>query len=191
MAAGPQMDAGPQTDVRPRTAVGPERDAGPQMLMEIEETVALALQTDGGLEFLMVNNMTLHNGMELKATGLIRPHARGFSINVGHSEADIALHFNPRFNVHGGTRDIIILNSKHGHSWNEEQRDGNFPFEQGQEFEVTIVLNFDTFDIHLSNGHKIQFPNRFGAKKFKCIFFRGDAIIQDISVKPSSRPTKR
>ncbi|XP_061086512.1 galactose-binding lectin l-1-like [Conger conger] len=128
--------------------------------------------------------------MELKVSGVIKPDPIRFMINVGRSMENIALHFNPRFNIYGDVR-TIVMNSKEGNSWKEEQRDGNFPFEAGKEFEVTIVFNFDTFDIYLANGDKLQFPNRLGDKKYKYIYFGGDATIQRITVEPSKKPTKR
>lgn len=57
--------------------------------------------------------------------------------------------------------------------------------------QMSIVHNSDTFDIYLQNGEMLQFPNRLGDQTYKYIFFVGDATIQDISVRPSEKPTKR
>ncbi|XP_064179498.1 galactose-binding lectin l-1-like [Anguilla rostrata] len=113
-----------------------------------------------------------------------------FAINVGHSSDLIALHFNPRFNYAGDVR-TIVLNTKKDETWQEEQRSKEFPFEAGKDFEVTIVFNSDTFDIYLSNGSMVQFPNRLGSMAYKYISFGGEARVRDISVRSSDKPTKR
>lgn len=61
-----------------------------------------------------------------------------FSINIGHDDDAIALHFNPRFNAHGDSN-TIVCNSKQG-GWGSEHREHCFPFQQGEEFKVTFDL---------------------------------------------------
>ncbi|KAJ8363181.1 hypothetical protein SKAU_G00120120 [Synaphobranchus kaupii] len=136
--------------------------------------------------------MPFKNGMELKVTGVVSSDPHRFTINVCHTEEDIALHFDMRFN-HEGEINTIVFNSKEGASFdlNEEQRVTDFPFKAGQELEVSIVFNFDTFDIYLPNGHMVQFPNRLKHMQYNNMEFVGDATVQGIFVKTSGRPTKR
>jgi len=58
-----------------------------------------------------------------------------FSINIGHNEEAIALHFNPRFQARGDTN-TIVCNSRQG-EWGAEQREPCFPFQQGEAFKVS------------------------------------------------------
>ncbi|KAJ8406644.1 hypothetical protein AAFF_G00295600 [Aldrovandia affinis] len=80
---------------------------------------------------LELKNMSFKAGQDLKIKGVPKSDAAGFSINVGHSDDHVALHFNPRFNCHGDEC-TIVCNSLHEGSWNEEQRESHFPFQQGR-----------------------------------------------------------
>ncbi|KAJ8363189.1 hypothetical protein SKAU_G00120200 [Synaphobranchus kaupii] len=75
--------------------------------------------------------------MHLTVIGVIKPDPVRFSINVGHSESDLGMHFNPRFNYSVDTN-TIIMNSRKG-GWQEEVKDSNFPFHAGQEFKVRPI----------------------------------------------------
>ncbi|KAJ8363182.1 hypothetical protein SKAU_G00120130 [Synaphobranchus kaupii] len=81
--------------------------------------------------------MTFMPGQELNVTGLVKSNPVRFSINVGHNMEIIALHFDARFNYRGD-KHTIVLNSKQGGPWQEEQRESNFPFEEGKEFQVRL-----------------------------------------------------
>ncbi|KAJ8363241.1 hypothetical protein SKAU_G00120720, partial [Synaphobranchus kaupii] len=105
-----------------------------------------------------------------------------FTINVGNSEEVIALHFDIRFDYLGDKR-TIVLNSLENGSWNEEQRERNFPFEAGQEFEMTISFTNDYFYINLYDGNMIQFPNLLRGNHYKFLLMCGDVMVHSIKVK--------
>ncbi|KAG9337357.1 hypothetical protein JZ751_028777 [Albula glossodonta] len=105
-----------------------------------------------------------------------------FSINVGHSEDSIALHFNPRFDF-GGDQNVIVCNSKQDGCWSDEHREGNFPFQLGEEFKMTISFDNDEFRIKLPDDHVINFPNRLGDDKYKHINVQGDVRINSFKMK--------
>ncbi|XP_063055009.1 galectin-2-like [Engraulis encrasicolus] len=126
---------------------------------------------------LTVKNMSFKTGQEMKITGKATS-ATGFSINIGHSEDSLALHFNPRFSL-----STIVCNSKKGGAWESEARDSSFPFHANEEFKVSIQFSGDSFNIKLPNGHNIRFPNRFGDSKFKHIHFHGDVKIYSLKIK--------
>ncbi|XP_063061626.1 beta-galactoside-binding lectin-like [Engraulis encrasicolus] len=130
---------------------------------------------------LTVKNMSFKTGQEMKITGKATS-ATGFSINIGHNEESVALHFNPRFCAHGDSN-TIVCNSKKGGAWQTETRDSSFPFHTNEEFKVSIQFSGDSFNIKLSNGHNIHFPNRFGDSKFKHIHFEGDVRIHSFKIK--------
>ncbi|XP_061081776.1 16 kDa beta-galactoside-binding lectin-like [Conger conger] len=131
---------------------------------------------------MQVKNMSFEAGKELKVTGVPKSDACGFSINVGHCEDRVALHFNPRFDCHGDHR-TIVCNSKLDGGWNEEQRVAEFPFQQGEEFKVTISFDNDEFRIKLPDDNVVQFPNRLGDDKYKFIFIDGDVRIKAFKIK--------
>ncbi|XP_030637883.1 beta-galactoside-binding lectin-like [Chanos chanos] len=130
----------------------------------------------------VVQNMSFKVGQTLTVTGVPKADATNFAINVGHSGEEIALHVNPRFDAHGDQR-AIVCNSYQGGNWCEEQRDGAFPFNQGEEFKVKITFTSEEFLITLPDGSEIHFPNRLGAEKYRYLQFDGEAKIQGIEIK--------
>ncbi|KAJ8263823.1 hypothetical protein GJAV_G00141690 [Gymnothorax javanicus] len=135
-----------------------------------------------GISKMEVKNMSFKAGDDLKIKGVPKSDAVGFAINVGHSEEHIALHFNPRFDLYGD-HCTIVCNSKHDGCWGDEHREHNFPFQQGEEFKVTISFNNDEFSIKLPDDHEFQFPNRLGDDKYKFIFINGDVKIKSFKMK--------
>ncbi|XP_064179774.1 galactose-binding lectin l-1-like [Anguilla rostrata] len=142
------------------------------------------------MDLVEVKNLIFKPGMELKVNGVFDANPERNSINVAHTYEDIALHVDIRFNS-GNDKRLLITNSKASGKWQEELKDPKFPFTAGQAFQVSIVFNFDTFDIYLPDGQVVNFPNRLGDQEYKYIFFVGDATIKTISVDVSDKPTKR
>ncbi|XP_066498387.1 beta-galactoside-binding lectin-like [Hoplias malabaricus] len=130
----------------------------------------------------VVQNMSFKVGQTLVITGVASGDSTNFAINIGSSAEDLALHFNPRFDAHGDQR-TVVCNSFQGGNWCEEQRDGNFPFEQGEEFKIKITFTSGEFVITLSDGSEIHFPNRQGAEKYKYINFDGEGRLHGIEIK--------
>ncbi|XP_036393706.1 beta-galactoside-binding lectin-like [Megalops cyprinoides] len=131
---------------------------------------------------LELKNMSFKAGLDLKITGVPNGDANTFVINIGHSDDNIALHFNPRFD-HEGDHRTIVCNSLHNGSWSSEEREGNFPFQHGEEFKITISFDNDSFRIKLPDGHVMHFPNRFGDDKYKHIHVQGDVRIKGFKMK--------
>ncbi|XP_035262204.1 galactose-binding lectin l-1-like [Anguilla anguilla] len=142
------------------------------------------------MDLVEVKNLIFKPGMELKVNGVFDDNPERNSINVGHTYEDIALHVDIRFNS-GNDKRQLITNSKASGKWQEELKDPRFPFTAGKAFQVSIVFNFDTFDIYLPDGQVVHFPNRLGDQEYKYIFFVGDATVKTISVDVSDKPTKR
>ncbi|XP_064201746.1 galactose-binding lectin l-1-like isoform X3 [Anguilla rostrata] len=128
-----------------------------------------------------LKNMAFESGMELKVTGVTKPCCSRFSINVGHSKENIALHFNPRFH-YGGDQEVTVINSCKDGCWQEEVKEKYFPFRLRMEFEVTIIFADDKFYINQHNGHVVQFPNRPGDKEYDYIWIEGDVTVKRIHV---------
>ncbi|XP_055069564.1 beta-galactoside-binding lectin-like [Misgurnus anguillicaudatus] len=129
-----------------------------------------------------VNDITFQAGTELKISGKVKSDCEGFSINVGHDCDSVALHFNPRFTQCGDSRVIVCNSNNHG-GWGDEHREPCFPFQQGEEFKVTITFNNETFYIKLPDGNMMSFPNRFGDDTFNHVHVLGDVKVNSIKVK--------
>ncbi|KAJ8268648.1 hypothetical protein COCON_G00138200 [Conger conger] len=127
-------------------------------------------------------NLSFKQGMELRVTGVPKPNPVSFAIDVGESECNIALHINPRFQ--GCGPGVIVLNAMKDGSWGTEVRDErNFPFRQGEEFEVSITFANDKFYISLHDGHMLEFPNRLKQPQYSKIWFTADVRITGIYLK--------
>ncbi|MGH0132765.1 UNVERIFIED_CONTAM: hypothetical protein FKN15_050345 [Acipenser sinensis] len=86
---------------------------------------------------LYAKNFEFAPGQLLKIKGVVEPQAESFAFNIGRSDNEFSLHFNPRFDEHGDTN-TIVCNSRMGGAWGEEQRDHTFPFKHGEEVKVIV-----------------------------------------------------
>ncbi|MBN3323436.1 LEG1 protein, partial [Atractosteus spatula] len=127
-----------------------------------------------------VRNLAFKAGQTMKVKAAINSDASCFSINIGHSENDLALHFNPRFNAHGDSH-TIVCNSRQGGAWGSEQRESVFPFQAGETFKVYITHNNDSFQVKLPDGNVVTFPNRQGDDMYN--YFHMDGNAKFISIK--------
>ncbi|KAL0969426.1 hypothetical protein UPYG_G00227240 [Umbra pygmaea] len=69
----------------------------------------------------------------------------------------VVFHFNPRF-----YEQQIVRNSNLDGSWGPEERDGVFPFVQGQRFELKILVEEDSFKVAVDGNHILEYEHRTG-----------------------------
>uniref|UniRef100_A0AAQ4P7U0 Galectin n=1 Tax=Gasterosteus aculeatus aculeatus TaxID=481459 RepID=A0AAQ4P7U0_GASAC len=134
------------------------------------------------LDGMIIKNMSFKAGETLTIVGVPKPDATNFAINIGPDETEITMHINPRFNSKGD-ENAVVCNSYQKGSWGEEHREGGFPFHQGEEFKVVIEFAPTEFQVTLSDGSKIHFPNRMGAEKYSCIGFDGEVRVTSFEIK--------
>ncbi|XP_035283887.1 galactose-binding lectin l-1-like isoform X5 [Anguilla rostrata] len=120
-------------------------------------------------------------GMELKVKGVPKPNIVRFNINVYDSKDNIALHCDARFDYQDEHR-VIVLSCRKDEIWQNSVRSNNFPFQWGQEFEMTITFADDRFYINLHNGHLLQFPNHLADQQYDTISIDGEVTIRSICV---------
>ncbi|NWU97539.1 LEG2 protein, partial [Upupa epops] len=113
-------------------------------------------------------NLDMKTGDTLKLKGKIADDADGFSINLGSSSSDLALHFNPRFN-----ESVIVCNSRCSNTWETEQRDSHLCFSKGSTVKIVIEMLADKFEVKLPDGHEVEFPNRHSYDKIKYMSIKG------------------
>ncbi|KAM3864232.1 lectin, galactoside-binding, soluble, 2a [Diretmus argenteus] len=131
---------------------------------------------------MMIKNMSFKVGQTLTVVGQPLPEATHFALNIGPNEKDIVLHMNPRFNAHGDEK-AVVCNSYVEGKWCDEHREGGFPFNQGEEFKLTISFTPEQFVVSLSDGSAIHFPNRLAAEKYQFISFDGNVRITSFEIK--------
>ncbi|NWH55731.1 LEG2 protein, partial [Fregata magnificens] len=118
---------------------------------------------------LEIFNLDMKSGDTLKLKGKIPDVADTFSINLGSSFSNLALHFNPRF-----SESVIVCNSRCSDVWQEEQRDNHFCFSKGSTVKIIIEMLADKFQVKLPDGHEVKFPNRHGYHTISYMGVRGD-----------------
>ena len=65
-----------------------------------------------------------------------------FEVGQGQG-ADVAFHFNPRFDGW----DKVVLNSKQNGSWGKEERKMSMPFRKGAAFELVFTVMTEHFKV--------------------------------------------
>ncbi|XP_038009560.1 galectin-2 isoform X1 [Motacilla alba alba] len=131
----------------------------------LEQPLGSHLNPLGNIEIL---NLNMKPGNILKVKGKISADTVGFSINLGCSSRDLALHFNPRFN-----ESVIVCNSKCSDSWQTEHRDRHMPFFRGCTVKFFIEMLSDKFRVKLPDGHEVCFPNRHGYRNINYVSIVG------------------
>ncbi|KAG5853996.1 galactose-binding lectin l-1-like isoform X1 [Anguilla anguilla] len=133
------------------------------------------------VENVELKNLPFGPGNDLLIKGTPNANAKCFSVNVGHSDSEVGLHISVRFDAEGEVN-TIVLNSKQGDVWKDEQRAASFPFKEGKEFQMTITNGSSEFLVNLHDGQIIHFPNRLANKTYEYVFVRGDVKVDRLQV---------
>ncbi|GAA6079900.1 galectin-3, partial [Tachysurus ichikawai] len=105
-------------------------------------------------------DLTLHAGImpQLLITIVGEPVPGGERFQVDFMKgADIVFHFNPRF-----SEQTIVRNSNLSGYWGPEERDGGFPFIQGRQFELKILVEEDVYKVAVDGIHVLEYEHRAG-----------------------------
>lgn len=95
-------------------------------------------------------------GLVITIVGEPVPGANRFSVDFLR-DGDVVFHFNPRFHEH-----TIVRNSLLGGCWGPEEREGGFPFIQGRQFELKILVENDGFKVAVDGVHQLEYEHRTG-----------------------------
>uniref|UniRef100_A0A7N6BNZ4 Galectin n=1 Tax=Anabas testudineus TaxID=64144 RepID=A0A7N6BNZ4_ANATE len=129
-------------------------------------------------------NASFNVGETLTITGVPKPNAAQFNVNICSSDSDIALHVDARFNHFDDIRKVVF-NSCKGGTWGKWSYGQSFPFEEGKEFEFKISIEFKSaeFLVILPDHSVFHFPNRLGAEIYPMIFVEQDVRITSFKIK--------
>ncbi|KAJ7988739.1 hypothetical protein DPEC_G00312350 [Dallia pectoralis] len=72
-------------------------------------------------------------------------------------DEEVVFHLNPRF-----YEQQIVRNSHLDMGWGPEERDGVFPFVQGQRFELKILVEEDSYKVAVDGTHILEYEHRTG-----------------------------
>ncbi|XP_052472719.1 galectin-9-like isoform X2 [Carassius gibelio] len=101
----------------------------------------------------------LQDGKSIIISGRVLPGANRFHVNLqcgSHSGADIALHFNPRYESPG----YVVHNTCQSRNWGSEERKYESPFPQGQTFTLQILVEQDKYKISTNGRHFMDYRHR-------------------------------
>ncbi|XP_043823314.1 galectin-1 isoform X2 [Dromiciops gliroides] len=129
---------------------------------------------------MVASNLDLRPGVCVKIVGDVLPDAKGFRLNLGQDELNLALHFNPRFSEFDDNN-TIVCNSRQEGSWGSEQRESNFPFLPGTTVEVCMAFEGSQFTVKLPDGSQINFPNRLNLETINYFQVNGDFKLKSLT----------
>ncbi|KAJ6657470.1 hypothetical protein lerEdw1_002405 [Lerista edwardsae] len=122
---------------------------------------------------LTATQLNVQAGESIQVKGKILPDAKGFAVNLGKDCDNQMLHFNPRFDCHGDVN-TVVCNSKQDGIWGEEERYTNFPFQQGDKFQVSFTFDASEVKVKLAEDQEISFPNHLGLETVEYLSVQGD-----------------
>ncbi|XP_025926045.1 galectin-9 [Apteryx mantelli] len=103
----------------------------------------------------------LQDNMLVTVTGSVLQTGDRFSMNFQcgtcqSPRADIAFHFNPRFEKGG----YIVCNSLQKDRWGKEERKYEMPFAKGQPFEIQILFRNEVYMVTVNGKHLLDYKSR-------------------------------
>ncbi|XP_075773318.1 galectin-4 isoform X2 [Pelodiscus sinensis] len=121
----------------------------------------------------------LQPGMSVYVQGMVPHHTQRFRVNFAcgsQKGADIALHFNPRFE----SGDKLVLNSFQG-SWGREQHTA-LPFRKGQHFELVFLVTPQGYQVTVNRAPCCDFQHRIPPERVQLVDVDGDLELQSLNV---------
>uniref|UniRef100_A0A8C1PT67 Galectin n=1 Tax=Cyprinus carpio TaxID=7962 RepID=A0A8C1PT67_CYPCA len=86
---------------------------------------------------------------------------------------DVVFHFSPHFH-----ENTIVRNTQLGGCWGPEERHGGFPFVQGRQFELKILVEADGFKVAVDGVHLLEFEHRTGGMEdVTHLHIEGDLVL--------------
>ncbi|XP_042295046.1 galectin-4-like isoform X2 [Sceloporus undulatus] len=122
----------------------------------------------------------LRPGMSIYVQGMVPHHTKRFRVNFAcgpQDGADIALHFNPRFDG----KDKIVLNTFQAGKWGKEEHQ-SMPFHKDQHFEIIFIVNNDGYQILVNRNPFCNYQHRIPPERVEVVSADGDLELQSMTV---------
>ncbi|TRY54125.1 hypothetical protein DNTS_031167 [Danionella cerebrum] len=129
----------------------------------------------------------LQDGKSIIISGRVLPHADRFHVNLqcgSHSGADVALHFNPRYE----RPEYVVHNSFQNQKWGSEERVQQSPFPRGQTFTLQILVAQDVFKISTNGRHFMDFRHRIPFSRVDTIEVAGTVELNSVAFQNAYLP---
>lgn len=122
----------------------------------------------------------LSTGMSVYIQGVASEHMKRFFVNftIGQGPgADIAFHFNPRFDGW----DKVVFNSQQGGRWGSEEKKRSMPFRKGAAFELVILVLAEHYKVVINGNPFYEFGHRLPLQMVTHLQVDGDLELQSIN----------
>ncbi|XP_038153637.1 galectin-9-like [Cyprinodon tularosa] len=123
----------------------------------------------------------LQEGKSIIISGRVVPGVDRFHVNLqcGSSQgANIALHFNPRYN---DGHPYVVTNTFQYGNWGSEERKQSTPFHSGQNFTLQITVTRDFYQMSVNGSHFMDYRHRIPFQQVDTIAVGGKVEISSIS----------
>ncbi|XP_066205671.1 galectin-4 [Saccopteryx leptura] len=119
-------------------------------------------------------------GMSVYIQGVASEHMKRFFVNftVGQGPgADIAFHFNPRFDGW----DKVVFNAQQGGRWGNEEKKRSMPFSKGAAFELVFLVMAEHYKVVVNGNPFYEFGHRLPLQMVTHLQVDGDLELQSIN----------
>ncbi|XP_030633134.1 galectin-9-like [Chanos chanos] len=123
----------------------------------------------------------LQNGKSIIVSGRVLPGANRFHVNLqcgSRSGADVALHFNPRYD---SSSPYVVTNTYQGSKWGSEERTYQAPIPAGSPFTLMILAELNSYKISLNGAHLMEYRHRLPFTMVDTIFVDGMVEVNSIA----------
>jgi len=122
--------------------------------------------------------MNVFPGRVITIVGRVNNNASRFEFNLltgNHNGADVAFHFNPRFDQREAIR-----NSCQGGGWGTEEKQGGFPLQPGQQFEIQIICFPEHYQVNCNGQAWYTYRHRLPYAQVQALQVKGDVQITNV-----------
>ncbi|KAK3531652.1 hypothetical protein QTP70_025967 [Hemibagrus guttatus] len=123
----------------------------------------------------------LKDGKSIIVCGRVLPGANRFHVNLqcgSRPNANIALHFNPRYDASSG---YTVINTKHNNAWASEDRVYQALFPMGNPFNLQILVTSQSYKISVNGIHVKDYMHRIPFNMVDTIVVDGMVEVNTIS----------
>ncbi|XP_034024513.1 galectin-9-like isoform X2 [Thalassophryne amazonica] len=130
----------------------------------------------------------LQEGKTITISGRV-PHGVGrFHVNLqcgSKADADVALHFNPRYETHPG---YVVANTFQYGTWGSEEHKPNTLLPVGSSFNLVITVCRDSYQLTINGCHFMEYRHRIPFNQVDTIAVRGKVEVSTIAFQNPTFP---